>query len=141
LNASVLQFSSRSSNNTPAKVDNDDILASVHSNKNGKDEDKGYVRLNGRLVLVTKSELENLIEQSKQKSKEDYLKKRFNSDFLSSLRSLLNGVFTAEGSFSGQFTSRTSHRFNPKFSIGQNASSESIELFSLMWAVLDFKLV
>ena len=39
-----------------------------------------------------------LIEDSKKKAKEDFLEKRFNSDYLSSLRSLLNGVFTAEGS-------------------------------------------
>ena len=90
---------------------------------------------------MTKLELLALIADNKQKAKEDYLEKRFNSDYLTSLRSLLNGVFTAEGSWSGQFYARTSHRFTPKFSIGQNAGSESIKLFSLMWVILDCQLV
>jgi hypothetical protein len=93
LNASVTLFSNRSCMNNSAKENNKAILASVHSNKNGKDEDKGYVRINGRLILVTKSDLLNLIEQSKQRSKEDYLKKRFNSDFLSSLQSVPPPLF------------------------------------------------
>lgn len=88
---------------------------------------------------MSKEELLILIEEYKQKAKEDFLQKRFNNDFLLSLRSLLNGVFYAEGSLS--FSSKTSHRFNPKFSIGQNASSESIELFSLMWVILDCILI
>lgn len=115
-------------------------LITSNSPKPDKQEDKGYVRIKGRLVLMTKTELKILIEDCREKAKENYLGKRFNSDYLSSLRSLLNGVFAAEGSWSGQFRSRASHRFIPKFSIGQNASSDSIELFSLMWAILDFKL-
>ena len=47
---------------------------------------------------MTKTELMILIENSKQKAQENYLKKRFNYDYLFSLRSLLNGVFAAEGS-------------------------------------------
>jgi len=61
-------------------------------------EDKGYVRVNGFLVLMTRSELDSLIEKNLQKAKENYLKKRFNSDDMFYLQSLLNGVFTAEGS-------------------------------------------
>lgn len=60
-------------------------------------DDKGYVKIKGRLILMTKEELEVLIEENKQNARENYLK-RFNSDYLSSLRSLLNGVFVAEGS-------------------------------------------
>lgn len=61
-------------------------------------EDKGYVRVNGFLVLMTRSELDSLIEKKLQKAKENYLKKRFNSDDMFYLQSLLNGVFAAEGS-------------------------------------------
>lgn len=118
-----------------------DSKISDNFNKPENVEDTGYVRIDGFLVLITRSELEDLMENNKQKAKENYLKKRFNTDYLFALQSLLNGVFTAEGSWSGQFSSLTSHRFTPKFSIGQNASIESIELFSLMWAILDCKLV
>lgn len=105
------------------------------------EEDKGYVRINGRRVLIKKAELLSLLEASRLKAKEDYLEKRFNSDYIADIQSLLNGVFVAEGSWSGSFHSNTSHRFTPKFSVGQNASDDSIKLFSLLWAILGCKLV
>ena len=76
----------------------DTKLIRANSRKPENNDEKGYVRINGRLFLITRAELMVLIEDSKKKAKEDFLEKRFNSDYLSSLRSLLNGVFTAEGS-------------------------------------------
>ena len=73
-------------------------LIKANARKPKNNDEKGYVRIDGRLVLITLAELNVLIEDSKKKAREDFLKKRFNSDYLSSLRSLLNGVFTAEGS-------------------------------------------
>jgi hypothetical protein len=72
---------------------------------------------------------------------QSYLNKEFSSDLLLAIRYLINGFFQAEGSWSGQFQSSSSHRFGPKFSIGQNVSDESLHLFSIMWAILGCKLV
>lgn len=94
-----------------------------------------------KITLISSSELESLIEQYKQKAKQSYLNKEFSSDFLLSMRYLINGIFQAEGSWSGQFNSSSSHRFGPKFYIGQNASDESLQFFSIFWVILDCKLV
>jgi hypothetical protein len=77
-------------------------------------------------------EVEALVNKYKQKAKQSYLNKEFYSDLLLALRYLINGVLQAEGSWSGHFLSRSSGRFNSKFSIGQNVSDESLHLFSLI---------
>lgn len=69
----------------------------IHT-KSDNEEDKGYVIINGRRVLMKKAELLNLLEANKLKAKEDFLKKRFNSGYIAAIQSLLNGVFVAEGS-------------------------------------------
>ncbi len=104
-------------------------------------EIKGFVRLNGKKQLITKSELEALISEFKQKARDTYDKNRLSSSYLLTVRSLINGVFQAEGSWSGQFNSKTSYKFNPKFSIGQNVSTEGLHFLSMMWAILGCNLV
>ena len=47
---------------------------------------------------MTKAELMLLIDKSRNIAIDNFQGKRFNSDYLISLRSLLNGVFVAEGS-------------------------------------------
>jgi len=61
-------------------------------------EIKGFVRLNGKKQLITKSELEALISEFKQKARDTYDKNRLSSSYLLTVRSLINGVFQAEGS-------------------------------------------
>ena len=87
------------------------------------------------------SKLQTLIEKHKSKAKQSYFNNEFTSEFLTSLRYLINGLFQAEGSWSGTFYSESSHRFFPKFSIGQNVSDESLRFFSLIWVILGCKLV
>ena len=92
------------------------------------------------------SELEALIGEYKQKAKLSFVNKEFSSDLLLSLQYLINGFFQAEGNWSGQFQSSSSHRFVPKFSvlffsfysyyykktkIGQNVSDESLTVYSV----------
>lgn len=102
---------------------------------------KGFVKLNGKKELITGSELETLISEFKQKAKDTYDKNKLSPSYLLILRSFINGVFQAEGSWSGQFNSKSSYKFNPKFSIGQNVSTESLQFLSMMWAILGCNLV
>lgn len=102
---------------------------------------KGFVKLNGKKELITESELETLISEFKQKARDTSDKNKLSPSYLLTLRSFINGVFQAEGSLSGQFNSKESYKFNPKFSIGQNASTESLQFFSMMWAILGCNLV
>lgn len=85
---------------------------------------------------MTKFELETLISEYKEKAKDTYNKNKLSTSQWDVLRGFINGVFQAEGSLSGQFNSKSSYKFNPKFSIGQNASTESLLFFSMMWAIL-----
>ena len=101
-----------------------------------KSSDKGFVKLNGKKMLITESELEVYISEYKQKAKDKYDKNKLSKSQWDILRHFFNGVFQAEGSISGQFNSKSSYKFNPKFSIGQNASTESIEFLAMMWAIL-----
>jgi hypothetical protein len=93
---------------------------------------KGYLKIKGKFVTMSTREVEALVNKYKQKAKQSYLNKEFYSDLLLALRYLINGVLQAEGSWSGHFLSRSSGRFNSKFSIGQNVSDESLHLFSLI---------
>jgi hypothetical protein len=113
----------------------------INTKKHSSIHNKGYIRRDGKLIQIPLKELETLIENHKQRAKKAVLSNAFTSEFLLSLRSLVNGIFQAEGSWSGQFISSSSHRFVPKFSIGQNVSEESLYLFSLIWAVLGCQLV
>ena len=104
--------------------------------------EKGFVKLNGKKRLITKSELEALISEAKKEAQLVYVSdKKLSSSYMSVLRSFINGVFQAEGSFSGQFNSKSSYKFNPKFSIGQNVSTESLEFFGMLWAILGCNLL
>lgn len=98
LNKNTPSDSTDTVNGLSPTCEGDTKLIKAKTRKPENDDDKGYVRIDGRLVLITLAELRVLIEDSKRKVIEDYQEKRFNSDYLSSLRSLLNGVFAAEGS-------------------------------------------
>lgn len=131
------------SNNT-----NDDDTTIVENNppkgspNNSNDTNKkGYVKIDGRPVLMTKEEFLALIEECKQKAKEDLLNNVYSKDFLVSLRLLLNGLFQADGCWTCFFYSSTSHKVTPKFALSQNASIESINLFCMLWAILGCKLM
>jgi hypothetical protein len=116
---------------------NKNINTKKHSSIATKDTSEG----GGKLTLVSLKELETLIENHKQKPQKSYLSNALSSEFLLALRCLVNGFFQAEGSRSGQFRSSSSHRFVPKFSMGQNVSDESLYLFSLIWVILGCQLV
>lgn len=98
-------------------------------------EDKGNIKLDGKLIMITRRDLEILIEEFKQKVKQSYSNNKWDSEDLIFFQKLANGFFQAEGSWSGQFFSDSSSQFNPKFSIGQNISGECLEFFALLWVV------
>lgn len=88
----------------------------------------GTVRLDGKLVTMTKSQLLALLKKAgSQKLPLDP----------AAFRSLCNGVFQAEGHWGGYFPTLTTLSFRPLWFISQNASTESIRFFGQLFQALD----
>ena len=118
------------------EVEDDEITLDNSQDEKEVDKSaKGFIKLNKQKKEITKKELLDLIESTKERlAKHEGL---YNDLFLRNFRMLVNGMFQAEGHIGGPFTSKNSSNFIPKVSLSQNASDCSIEFLVMLWLILD----
>lgn len=85
---------------------------------------------NGTLIAITVTELKVLIEQAFVSAQELEVSKPSSPSQLLDFQKLFNGMFQAEGSWSGSFKSLGSLLYRPGCSITQNASTYSLSFFA-----------
>ena len=111
----------------------DDTLDPAQDEKEVDESDKGFITLDRQKQEITKKELLDLIESTK-----EWLAKHKNlkdKQFLKDFRKLVNGMFQAEGHVGGSFYSTKSSKFIPKLCLGQNASDSSLEFMVMLWFI------
>jgi hypothetical protein len=104
---------------------------------------KGFITINNKKQEVTKLELLNLIESTKENIIKNNSPCLNETKFLKEFRELVNGVFQAEGHIGGYFPSASTITFRPLVYISQNARDSSLEFLVILWLILDknFKFV
>lgn len=107
--------------------------------KGNNDTQKGYVIIKDKKKEMTKLELIDLIEYTKQNIIDKDRLGTYDNNYKQNFRELVNGVFQAEGHIGGYFPSASRITFRPLVYISQNASDSSIEFLSLFWLFLDKK--
>lgn len=94
------------------------------------DKKVGQVKVQDQLVSMTQAEVQSLLNQAK------ITPITFSPEELNSFKSLVNGFFQAEGCIGGYFNNIKSRTVRPSWTIGQNASLETIQFFGLVMQVL-----
>ena len=107
------------------------VLNPLNNNENPKDDkNNGYIFVNNKKILISKSNVENMIILGKIEGKKQ-LENWKPEDYLN-FQKLVNGFFQAEGYVGGSFYSKNSRRIKAKIVMTQNASLESINFFCLI---------
>ena len=110
------------------------ILQQFNDNNISKhDKNNGYINISNKKILISKSNLQNIIIQGKIEAK-NQLEKWEAEDYLN-FQKLVNGFFQAEGYVGGSFLNEKSHKVKPKIAMTQNASAESIKFFCLFLVI------
>lgn len=94
----------------------------------------GYILINKKKTLISKSNLLKLIKT--QKKKAILSVQNWDAQDFKDFQILVNGVFQAEGYAGGSFPFISKYNFNPTIKISQNASIPSIYFLCLLWVVL-----
>ena len=92
----------------------------------------GYIFINNKKQLISKSNLFNFINKIKLETKNNY---NYNIDYNKIFQYFINGFFQAEGHIGGYF--ETIFKFRPILYVSQNSSEYSIKLFSLLSIIFD----
>ena len=106
--------------------------------QNGTLKNWGYILINNRKILISRSKLLKIIETQKKQAL--LAVKNWDIKNFKDFQILVNGIFQGEGYIGGSFPYTYKYNFKPKISIGQNASMASIYFFCLLWVVLSKKL-
>jgi hypothetical protein len=66
-----------------------------NNSPNGGVDDKGYIKVDGKSIMITRSELDLLIEKHKQEAIQQYSNDRLDPEFQIIFQQLVNGFFSS----------------------------------------------